>query len=430
MGKQRKRNKKPDPYVITSTVPIENREGAMFLDDSMTLEQNMSRKASALGRIESFAESERPKGRSKKGSGTTDVLFSTDIQVYDPELGVDDFLIPTERRELHRWYRYFYEWDEMVGAAIDQHTDVPLSRMRLNAPQMRNPERAKSILNFYEDMTRSSQLLTTVSREISHEYWLFGTGFLYSELEESKPGEADTVRYVHALRDYYYSVNGITKEELDIARRNLSTQGADLGKLTVRERAAIGHMQKAEEADLKGLEEFLKNYAKERPKLHGAKRWARHIIINPDFIDIVGYHFSPDKLIYLLPPDQTYSYLGRSSLWDDSQDTSEAEKMEIAQSMPDSLHAYLKEGIPARLNTEPSEGDFIAVIARTASQYEDRGSSLLKRCLRTLVYRDQLRSTQATINMRTRFPIHLLVAEGTNPAQLEALRQQGSQFLS
>ena len=79
---------------------------------------------------------------------------------YSPQLSTDFLEKPQNLRERRAWYRHFYASNEFVRQAIDLHTKLPLSKIRLEKPKCENyfgivnlkAEPAKIIRNVIEDI--------------------------------------------------------------------------------------------------------------------------------------------------------------------------------------------------------------------------------------------------------------------------------------
>lgn len=102
-----------------------------------------------------------------------DVSMSSQGNFYSPQLSTDFLEKPQNLRERRAWYRQFYNGNEFVGAAIDLHSSLPLSKIRLEKPKCENEKMGEYIYTFFEDMCNDINLFK-VLREMSHEYWLMG----------------------------------------------------------------------------------------------------------------------------------------------------------------------------------------------------------------------------------------------------------------
>lgn len=117
------------------------------------------------------------------GSGSGLDLNYMAPEYYHPSLQSNQLLLPKSRREKNLWARHFYENDPLVSAAIDFHTELPLSSIRLTLPDAQNHERAQEVLEFYENMVEHIKLFQTLL-DISHEYWLLGNVYPFAEWDQ------------------------------------------------------------------------------------------------------------------------------------------------------------------------------------------------------------------------------------------------------
>jgi intein/homing endonuclease len=112
-------------------------------------------------------------GMNKFAFGGGDVSMSSQGNFYSPQLSTDFLEKPQNLRERRAWYRHFYHSNEYVGNAIDLHSSIPLSKIRLTRPKTENEHLGNYVYDFFEDMCSRVGLFKSLL-EISHEYWLFG----------------------------------------------------------------------------------------------------------------------------------------------------------------------------------------------------------------------------------------------------------------
>lgn len=107
------------------------------------------------------------------GSRTANVLNSGADQFYSPQLSTDFLEKPQNLRERRAFYRFFYHTNEIVGRAVDVHSELPLSKLRLAFPKCKNRKQGEYVFKFFEKMCEDMKLFKSLI-EISHEYNLFG----------------------------------------------------------------------------------------------------------------------------------------------------------------------------------------------------------------------------------------------------------------
>ena len=89
---------------------------------------------------------------SRTAYGSADVSGSSQGNFYSPQLSTDFLEKPQNLRERRAWYRHFYNANEFVGQAIDLHSTLPISKIKLDRPKIENQDYADYIYDFYVDM--------------------------------------------------------------------------------------------------------------------------------------------------------------------------------------------------------------------------------------------------------------------------------------
>lgn len=292
---------------------------------------------------------------------------------YSPELSPDFLELPQSVDEQRNYFRFFYDHDPFVGQAIDLHSELPLSKLRLRKPRAQNPQMAESAMRFCERWVREIGLLHRLL-EIVHEWFLIGEIFVYAEdASEEMPKEITHEQYKE-----------ITSE----------------GKI-------IDEWREREDARERSVEWLKKNYS----------GWTGLRALPPEQIHMESFPFSDQRLIELIPDSKTKALVERARQGDDR-------ALEIVNSYPQEVINHVVEGTNIPLNTNPMAGSFVHYMARKKSSYEPRGKSILQRCMRVLVYRDKLRQAQTSIASRHMTPIRVVYAEDMNAEQTEELREQ------
>lgn len=292
---------------------------------------------------------------------------------YSPELSPDFLELPQSVDEQRNYFRFFYDHDPFVGQAIDLHSELPLSKLRLRKPRAQNPQMAESAMRFCERWVREIGLLHRLL-EIVHEWFLIGEIFVYAEdASEEMPKEITHEQYKE-----------ITSE----------------GKI-------IDEWREREDARERSVEWLKKNYS----------GWTGLRALPPEQIHMESFPFSDQRLIELIPDSKTKALVERARQGDNR-------ALEIVNSYPQEVVNHVVEGTNIPLNTNPMAGSFVHYMARKKSSYEPRGKSILQRCMRVLVYRDKLRQAQTSIASRHMTPIRVVYAEDMNAEQTEELREQ------
>ena len=114
---------------------------------------------------------------------------------YSPELSPDFLELPQSVDEQRNYFRFFYDHDPFVGQAIDLHSELPLSKLRLRKPRAQNPQMAEAAMRFCERWVREIGLLHRLL-EIVHEWFMIGEIFVYAEdASEEMPKEITHEQY-------------------------------------------------------------------------------------------------------------------------------------------------------------------------------------------------------------------------------------------
>jgi hypothetical protein len=313
------------------------------------------------------------KSRVKVAMTTSGTQMGSGGNFYSPELSTDFLELPQSQDEQRNYFRFFYRTDPFVGQAVDLHTELPLSKIRLGMPKSKNREMAWASLRFCEKWARRVGLLHRLI-EILHEYNLLGEVFVFCE--DNNPD---------------------MPKEVTHKKRNQLTPDGEIEVL----------WDRYEDADDRAYVWMKKNY----------KGWTGIRVLPPEQVHMESFPFTDQKIIELIPDSKTKNVVERASVQD-------PEAMRIVESMPEDVVDAIREGRNIPLNSDAEKGSFVYYMARKKSQYEPRGHSMLERCLRILVYRDKLRQANTSIASRHMTPIRLVYAEDMDMADVEALREQ------
>jgi hypothetical protein len=311
------------------------------------------------------------------GGGGADVSGSTQGNFYSPQLSTDFLEKPQNLRERRAWYRTFYNSNEFVGQAVDLHSTLPISKIKLDKPKSENQDYADYVYDFFVEMCNDIKLTKTLL-EISHEYNLMGNAFIFCEDHDP------------------YS-----KEDID-------------GKELLKEQGKLR---------TKDLFEKFKVIDKD-PNYKGFRKL---LILPPDQVRVKKIPLSDDSLIEFVPdPETKKTIMGMVEGSPLSYDyrISDIDKQKIQEDLPEILFEKLKEGGAIPLDTDPYSGSHCFHLSRKKSQYETMGVSILERCVNTLLYQDKLRQSQTSIASRHMTPVRLVWAEGMSDNDTDVLREQ------
>jgi hypothetical protein len=292
---------------------------------------------------------------------------------YSPELSTDFLELPQSLNEQWNYYRFFYNNDPFVGQAIDLHTELPLSKVRLARPAAKSKKLADAALRFCEKWVEKIGLLQRLI-EIVHDYYLIGEVYIFCE--DANPE--------------------MPRELQEKVVRRVEPDGTLTEDWVERE-----------DANERTIEWQKKNYT----------GWTKIRILPPEQVHIQTFPFTDEVIIELIPDAKTKHVLEMA-------DQGDRNAQRVANSMDPTVVEALRRGDNIPLSTDPDGGSFVHYMANKKSQYEPRGHSILQRCLRTLVYFDKLRQAQTSIASRHMTPIRLVYAEDMDETDTEALRDQ------
>jgi hypothetical protein len=307
------------------------------------------------------------------GLGGAGTIQGVGGNFYSPELSTDFLELPQSLHEQWNYYRFFYRSEPFVGQSIDLHTELPLSKIRIARPKAQNVELAQEATRFCERWAHKIGLLHRLIA-IVHERNLIGEVFIWCE--DANP---DMPR-------------GVREEVV----RELREDGEAVENWVVRA-----------DADERAARWLRKNY----------KGWTSVRCLPPEQIRMESFNFTDERIFELIPDSKTKSIIEKS-------DSGDGNAQRVVTSMPPDVVAAVRSGANIPLNTDPDAGSFVYYLANRKSDYEQRGRSILERCMRILVYRDKLRQAQTSIASRHMTPIRLVYAEDMDAADVEALREQ------
>lgn len=322
-------------------------------------------------------------------SGVSNTTISSHGNFYSPQLSTDFLEGPQSLREKREWYRHFYKKDEIVGQAIDIHTELPLSKMRLVAPKPRTcPPRFKSpenygkyILSRFEKMADRIKLAQRLSTMILH-YWLDGVCAVFAE--DSTVDIPDDIGY-----DTQVVKTAVLRE--DGTAEEVSNQ------------VRVEKPSREEEE----LAYYAKNY----------QGWAKLIVIPIDRVKVTSMPFVDKVKVELIPTPEDRAMIDRANNGDPIAE-------EMIQEIPAEVREYLSSGQLIPMGTDPDEGSFVYLLHGRKLADDTLGQSILDRCLGTLILRDKLRQAQTSIASRAMTPHRIVWAENLSDIDTDDLREQ------
>ena len=271
------------------------------------------------------------------------------------------------------------------------NTDVPMSKIRLAAPKGIDAKRNRQILHFYQKMSDRIHLFQTLY-DMTHEYWLHGVVFPFAEDHDMSAEIPEEL-----IKDYIEKTNNQVKER-------------KLGK---------GKKYDKEDAEkLTPIQKYVRdNY----------EGWQRVQILPPEQVKTEIFQYTNRTQMQLIPSEKDRLIVQRA------QNGEDPEAQKIADDIPDQIKENLLSGQPIPLNTSPYDdflcSSFCYRLTHHKSQYDDRGFSMIERCLRTLLMSDKLRQAQTSIASRAMTPKRVIWADKMSVVDVDDLRDQIDQAL-
>lgn len=292
---------------------------------------------------------------------------------YSPELSTDFLELPQSLHEQWNYYRFFYRSEPFVGQAVDLHTELPLSKIRIGIPAATNRELAVAATRFCTRWAKNIGLLHRLLG-IVHERNLIGEVFIW--MEEAGDEMPRSVRY-EMIREL--------TEDGDVSEKEVEREDAD--------ERAVGWLKK--------------NY----------KGWTGIRVLPPEQVQMQSFNFTNERIFELIPDSKTREVIEKAQQGDPN-------SIRVVESMPPEVVDAIANSQNIPLNSDPDAGSFIYYLANRKSDYEQRGRSILERCMRALVYRDKLRQAQTSIASRHMTPIRIVYGEDLDMSDVDALREQ------
>jgi hypothetical protein len=323
------------------------------------------------------------------GGGGGNTSMSRQGNFFSPQLSTDFLELPQTLREKREIYRHFYNSDEIVGQAIDLHTELPLSKLRLTTPKpITTPEGfdspedyGKFILDFFQRMSKRIKLFQRLLTMVHH-YWLDGTSCIFAEdstVEVPPEVGYETKQVKLSVLQEDGSPTEITSESLE-PRADKDTQE---------------------------LNYYAKNYL----------GWDRIIILPIDKVKLSTFSFTDKVRIELIPSDRDRALVQKALGGDPI-------AQQMVEEIPEEVRQHIADGKLIPLGTDPDEGSFCYMLSGRKGADQEVGQSILDRCLRTLYYREKLRQAQTSIASRAMTPKRIVWAEGLSDSDTDMLREQ------
>ena len=281
------------------------------------------------------------------GLGTASTLsgnttMSIGDNFFSPQLSTDFLELPQSLREKREIYRHFYNSDELVGQAIDLHTELPLSKVRLAPPKphttpegFKDPhEYGKYILSRFQRMCDRLKIFQKFIIMVHH-YWLDGTCACFAE-------------------------DGVVDTPMDVGHdlRGQASRITDGGEAVEEE-----NWVPKDDVDDQELAYYQKHY----------EGWNRLIILPIDKVKISTFSFTDKYKVELIPSDRDRALIDQARQGDPV-------AMEMVEHIPAEVREYMEKGRLIPMGTDPDEGSFVFLLSGRKNADSEIGQSILDRC--------------------------------------------------
>lgn len=370
-------------YLVQTRVRTSRPYVAQSYTNQLTYKERLARQQARMMRQSNII------GDGAAGGLGGNTMMSGQGNFFSPQLSTDFLELPQSLREWREVYRHFYNSDELVGQAIDLHTELPLSKVRLAPPKPRTCPKGfkdahsygKYILSRFERMCKDVKLFQRLIMMVHH-YWLDGTVAVFAE--DSTVDLPQDVGY-----DRQQGIRSILRED------------------GVAEEREDESWTERPDRETQEFAYYQKHY----------KGWARLVVLPIDQVKLTTFSFTDKIKIELIPSNRDRQLVEQAK-------TGDPVAEEMVKEIPQEVLKYIEGNQLIPLGTDPDEGSFVYLLHGRKSADKEIGQSILRRCMRTLYYREKLRQAQTQIASRAMTPKRIVWAEGLSDADVEDLREQ------
>lgn len=126
--------------------------------------------------------------RSSYAYGLGDKTGAYDVPLYFSQMNQQNgglIYWPVTLAEKYQWYRYFARTDAYVGRGLELLSDLPMSKLTLHMPKLKDKKKQKLIKAFFKEQLRIVNMFE-VGLSLLYEYNCIGNVFLFHEWDEEK----------------------------------------------------------------------------------------------------------------------------------------------------------------------------------------------------------------------------------------------------
>lgn len=377
-------------YIVRTSVRQHRPYVASNFSSQLTSKERLARQqqkvANGMGTLGGYGVGS---GLGGSGLGAGSTVLSSQGNFFSPQLSTDFLELPQSIRERREIYRHFYNADELVGQAIDIHTELPLSKVRLAAPKPRRaPEGFKSPEDYgkyiLSRMKRMCSRIKLFQRLITmvHHYWLDGVVCIFAEDGTvSVPSEVG-----HTLKRVKQAVleedGSPVEKTVDVWEDDATTEDREFAY-------------------------YQKHY----------QGWEKLIVLPIDRVKTTTFDYTDKSIVELIPSNRDRALIDKARMGDPV-------AVKLVDEIPEEVRTHIGNGQTIPLGTDPEEGSFAYVLRASKDSDTSVNHSILDRCLRTLYYREKLRQAQTSIASRAMTPKRIVWAEGLSDVDVDLLREQ------
>ncbi len=336
-------------YIVRTSLRQHRPYVASSFSSQLTPKERLARQqqkfANGLGTFGGFGVGSGFGGSSIGMGGAGSTILSSQGNFFSPQLSTDFLELPQSIRERREIYRHFYNSDELVGQALDIHTELPLSKVRLAAPKPRlapkgfkSPEDyGKYILSRFQRMCDKVKLFQRLITMVHH-YWLDGLACIFAEdsVVEVPPEVGHTRKRVK---------QAVLKEDGEPVEEDVDVWTED------------------ETTEEREFAYYRKHY----------RGWEKLIVLPIDRVKITTFDYTDKSIVELIPSN-------RDRVLIDKARTGDPVAQKLVQEIPDEVRDHIEKGQAIPLGTDPEEGSFVYILTGSKDADSSLGHSILDRC--------------------------------------------------
>jgi len=344
------------------------------------------------------------------GGMGTQMGFGTNF--YSPYMSTDFMELPQSRFERLERQKFWYRTHPYIGQAVDLHTELPLSKLRLAKPKIPSGaiDMYPSLADGQEDTPEAAEQRAEdgkLSKEtVAHYNRLCKRSYrFFRKLTER-------LNLFQVLVDISFEYN--LHDEAWVFAEDSDTPGLGIENFESEDVGSLmpdGTTRTSKKLTAAGKKAWQGHFTK---KYRG---WDQIIILPPESVQEEVFQFSKRKKVYLIPDEMTKELINRAMARDPDAE-------EQVKDIPDEVLLHVSEGRNIPLGTNPEKGSFVHQVYRRKHTYRAGVIPRMERLERTLTYQDKLRQAQTSIASRAMTPKRLVWAEDLDEADVENLREQ------